>query len=364
MKTFNSKQYFAMITLFIFGSFILSHGNRLAEQDTWIAILYGFLIACPYILIIAYVCTKNEGLDGYEIFERYCGKFIGKLFSFFFIITGIIMGIFVCRIFIEYVHLTNLRQTPELVIGLLIIIVCIYAANQNIQVISRIASFLFIIFIISFIFVWVFSFANVNLENMMPINHTTSKQMFKASMDTFLNPFSEAYILLIYGKNLKKGSSHYKTLIITFILITLFLSFNSLRNVLILGTPAYNDLYFPSYISNTILNTGAIFERIELLFCFFYIFCIFIKITLGIKSSIIGLKFHFKKANEKYLAFFIGIVVLIIASFGFKNIDHFFTISYGHFREYLNYILMVIVFIIFVLTFIKRKKYINIKNTD
>ncbi len=359
MKTINSKQYFSLIILFIFGSFILTHGNRLAKQDTWIAILYGFLLAIPYILIVAYICSKNKGLNAYEIFKRYFGKYISKIFSLFFILTTLTLAIFICGVFIEYVHLTSLQQTPQYIIGFLLIIISIYAALQNMQVIGRISSFLFIIFISTFLVVCIFSFTNVNIENMMPIHHLEGSEMFKATYDSFLNPFSEVFIFLVFGKYLKKEQSQYKVLIISLLLATIFLSLNALRNVLILGSPAYFDLYFPSYISNTILISGAIIERIELLFSFFFIFCLFIKLTLCLKATTIGITYHFKKLNMKYVTFFLGFITLLITCTYFKNIDHYFGITYSPFREYINFGLMFIIFLTFIFTLINRKKYVN-----
>lgn len=357
---FNTKQYISILVMTYLGSIVLTHGNKIAKQDTWITLLYGAILAIPLNLLLGYIATKNPNKNIFQILKDNTNKFIYIIISSLYIFLLINTGYFTCRFFTEFVQLISLKDTPQYILGFLLIATCVYTAKFNMQVIARLSSFLLIIFTFFYLLIIILSFPNFNLEHIFPIHSISTKLMAKASFGSFINPYSDVIIMLAFCGFAKDSKSHYKALFTSILITAVLICLSSLCNILILGIPSYSDLYFPSYIATTFIEGAAIIERIESILSIAFLICIFVKIVLLIKASSIGLNSLIPKIKESHFIILVGAIIFGVSQFYFKNIEHFFKQVYNNFKPIFILGFFAIFTILAIVIFFKDRK--NKKN--
>lgn len=353
-ETINKKQYIAMIVMFLIGTFLLTNGERIAGRDTWISIFYGYLICIPYVLSIAYISSKNKGKSLFLVFEENFGKIIGGVFTLVFIGSIFMIAIFTCRTFTEYVQLSSLPYTPQILMAVFLIATCAFGATKSMQTIARVISFLFLALMLFIIVVAVFSFINADFENILPIHTTDFQTLSKAIINCAFNPFGEAFIFLIFSTYLKDGQSKYSSILLGSFVAMIILVYNTFKNILILGIPAYQILYYPSFGSAVTVEGILLVERFEMIISFTIILCLLAKMIMLIKALNLSFKHYLKNIKDIYLIIFIGIIIILGSTYLFKDIKQFFSIAYGGIREITNLIILGIVILTLIMVMIRE----------
>ena len=117
--------------LFEFGSSVILGVNTQTGQDSWITLIVGALIACPFMLIYARILKLYPGKSFFEIMDLVLGKVAGKILCALMTWYAIHLCALVIRDFSEFMEISTLQETPQLPIMILLMLVVVYLAKSG-----------------------------------------------------------------------------------------------------------------------------------------------------------------------------------------------------------------------------------------
>lgn len=354
------KQGLAVMIMFTLGSTLVLGAGGTAKNDVWIAILISMLLEVPIILLCCKIQKLYPAKNIYEIFETVFGKVAGKLLSVLFTWYSFHLGSLVIRNFTEFIVSVSLPQTPQSIVGLFMIFLCIWAVKAGIEVICRWTAIIFPITIIVILAV-TFLFAPIlNFENFKPILFYGIKPVIASAFSVFAFPLSETVIFLAFFNQLNSKASVYKVYFLNLLISGLFIVLVSVRTLLSLGVPNISIEFFPTYSSVRLVNIGDFLERIEITVAMVFLFAGFIKINVCLYSSCLGVANLFGLKNYRQVVGILGLSMLLLSVIFYRNTSEMFDWANNIYKYYafpFEVILPVITLLFFEIKkfFIKRK---------
>lgn len=224
-----SLTYFLIRAYFIGVTF--NNLLTIAKQDSWICILFGFLIGfiplIGYFYIFNYEPDLNLNQKNIKLFGKVFGNIINIilcLFTFCLIIT-------VYSNLITFIHSDYLSRTPTIVISIMFIVSIFYSLIKGINAISRSCLVLFYISLILFLISNFSLIFQIDINNFKPILFSKT-HLFKGTYSYISFNVLPLYLLNIIPKNsIENNKKTIKNIIIFYIIgsITLFfVTFNIL----------------------------------------------------------------------------------------------------------------------------------------
>ena len=112
-KPISLIQAVSLMLLFEFGSSVILGVNTQTGQDSWITLIVGALIACPFMLIYARILKLYPGKSVFEIMDLVLGKVAGKILCALMTWYAIHLCALVIRNFSEFTEISTLQETPQ-----------------------------------------------------------------------------------------------------------------------------------------------------------------------------------------------------------------------------------------------------------
>lgn len=358
-REITASQAISAIALFLTGSSLISGGTALAKQDSWISIIFAFILTIPMIWMYSEILLFSPKRDFYEAAVFAFGKVLAKIVCILYAVYALYIGALVIRIFSEFIHIVNMLETPVIAIISATILACIYISAKRVYVLGRVAKFMLPFLIISLTITIIFSIKDMDISNLKPVFYNNTKPVIENTFVVFALPFSETVICM----PILAGVEHqekvfpifFKSLILGFAVI---LSAN-FRNSLVLGyTSTLFD--FPSYESVSVISLGKFFTRIEVFIGINLLLAGFIKISVSLYSSC----FYISKAvgydDYAKLSAPCGLIIMLLAVLVHSNSgDMFSWVKYHPFYGIPFQIIIPLALLI--AGKIKKRKAVNIK---
>ena len=316
----NTTQFVCIMTLFIMGTSIVTEYNRDSKHDTWLAMLLAAVVFVPVMLMYARISTLHPDKNLFEIIFFQFGKIGGYIFAVVLTLYFFLLGVIITRTFTEFVHVSALQKTPEILMALPLCLLCSILAAKGVQVIGRVGFVLFVLSVIIMLATVLLSIVNVDFINILPVFDVSVSKMAGSTLFFLSYPFAECIALLCLSGSIKDGQSKYKAYILGLILGAVFLLSNSLRTILVLGQSAYISSHFPSYIALGTIQISSFIQRIESLFSGLFLMCVFVKLAVCVYCISLGLNSMVKIKRKNMAAIGTTIVMALIAVAAFKNV--------------------------------------------
>ena len=318
------KQALAIMIMFTLGSTLVLGAGSSAKNDVWLALLLAMVMAIPVLLIYCRLQRLYPDKNLYEIFDDVFGNIVGKLMSLIFIWYLFHLGSLVIRNFTEFIVSVSLPETPQNIIGLFMIVLCIWAVKAGVEVIGRWTSILLpitaiVILAVTLLFIPIFDYGNIK-----PILYNGFGPVFDSAFSVFAFPFSETVIFLTFFNQLTKKEKVYKVYFLSWIISGLFILLVSVRTLLSLGVPNMEILFFPTYASVRLLNIINFIERIEISVAIVFLFAGFIKISVCLYGAAIGTAHLLGFSNYRKIVAPLGLTMLILSIIIYKNTAEMF----------------------------------------
>ncbi|WP_071392847.1 GerAB/ArcD/ProY family transporter [Bacillus tuaregi] len=327
------KQATHLLIIFYIGSTFIIGAGAGAKNDTWISVILGVILATPMLFVYARLLALFPEKGLFDILELVFGKIIGKCVAFLYIWYTFHLGALVIQNFGQYINTTTMPETPLLIPMLCLGLVCIAAVRSGIEVIGRISVYsLPLIFFIIFI-VQIMGLPNWNLENVKPILANGFLPVLKGGFSVFSFPFAESVVLLGAFFSLKTNHSAYKIFLKGTAIAGFFLLIITLRNIFILGGMLPN-LYFPSHVAVSRISIGHFLQRIEVTVAVVLIFGVFIKASICLLVSSMGIAKVFKLHDYRSVVIQTG---LLMVYFSYTLYDSIFEMRAWAFEIYSYY---------------------------
>ncbi len=179
-KEISTKQIRALVVSIIIGAGILTLPRELSrtlQNDGWIAIILGLLLALPSLISINKIFELYPDKDIFEIGREVFGKWIFGIFLIMSLIYSLALMGFLSRNLGDITKAFLLENTPIEVIILTFIIATSYIARTDIHIIGRMAYHIYPIIIGFIVILTIISIPSIDITNMLPVFQSDFKNM-------------------------------------------------------------------------------------------------------------------------------------------------------------------------------------------
>ena len=189
-----------MVTIVI-GVGILSLPSDIAmvlNNDGWVAILIGGLIAIPFIIMIDRLFKMYPGKTFFQLGRELLNPIFFKLLLIIALFYIVVLLAYTSRIFADVMKAYLLETTPTEVIIITMLLAISYIARSQIEVISRMAVIIYPIIIGFIIFLIVINLPNLDFTNIYPIFDIDYKMIPKGIMIALYSYEGYEFMILTY----------------------------------------------------------------------------------------------------------------------------------------------------------------------
>lgn len=300
-ETIGHKHATALIIMFTLGSSLIMGGASIAGKDGWISILLAIAASIPLVMIYARILSLHRGNCIFEITEILFGTVAGTVMNVILVVYSLFLGSLVIRNFSDFVTVSMLQRTPQVIVILLYLIVVAYLVKSGIKTMGKwgIITFGIILFIVFLTII--ISFHDMVFFHFLPVADKPIMDIITAAVDQFTYPYAENILFLSAFGALKKEDSPYKTYLRGVLIGGGILLVAFLRNAAILGDPTLLNSYYPSFVTTRISGVQDISERIESLVIINLFFTGIVKVSICMFTMAKGLAHIFRIYDYKKL---------------------------------------------------------------
>ena len=343
-KYLYNMQFFTLV-FFLINSFFINIGynflTNISYNDTVIDIIIGSIFIILFLLLVINIRKYYDK----DIIDTILDFRILKypLFIILLIIFSISI-IYSLNNLTSFIHYYMLKEVDSFTISITIIFTVIYLVSKELPTITRISEICFYIYIFIFILGFIGLYKYIDISNLKPLFTTNIIAHIKTSLSFFSSSILPIFLLL--GLKQKEYNKKDDRLLIIFTIISLLIIFLQLVLIIsILGINLTNIYINPDIMIYKKISFLNLFERVEVFLSFNQLLngLFIITINFYLLKKIILL--FTKKKKELIVITLLGIFFLIISNI--INISKNIYIS-------LNYILLIITFIILIRTLIYK----------
>lgn len=318
------KQSIAMMISFILGSTLVLGTGAEAKQDVWLAILLAMLITVPIYLVYSKLMSDFPGTGLYGILITVFGNIFGRIMAVPFIWFAFHIGALVMRNFTEFIEIVSLQETPQYIIAVFMIVLCIWAVREGLEVLGRWTSIMLPIIIFAILIITFLLVNLLNFEYFKPVLYNGFKPVAKSAFSVFAFPFAEVVIFTAILDKLRPGSSTYKVYLKSLLIGGAIILLVSVRSLLSLGVANVSILHFSSYASVRLINIGNFLQRIEVSVTIVFFFAGFVKISACLYAASTGAARVLNIQNYRNIVAPIGLLMMIFSIIMYKSTAEMF----------------------------------------
>lgn len=162
----------------------------------------------------------------------------------------------------DFLANTTLMGTPVSILNLIIILVGGNAAAKGIEVIARMAQFLLPMFLLSFLFIFLFSLPHADLEKLLPLFEGGLQPMAQASIAPASN-YGEIVVLALLLPLMNKPQEVKCKAVWAILASALLLTMVSLLTLSVFGASMAGTLLFPGWNLVRMIEYGKYIQQAE-----------------------------------------------------------------------------------------------------
>lgn len=313
------RQGVNVMVLFILGSAVVLGSASEAGQDTWMAIILAALSSVPAVFIYSKLTVLMPDKDLFDLAEFAFGKILGKVLNILYVWYAFHLGALVIRNFGEFIQIVSMPETPLFVIALMMGVFCIWMVRTGLEVLSRWATFICPIVVLSVILVTLLAIPIMDINNLKPVLYNGFQPVIKSSFMAFSFPFAETVIFTTVLSALKVKQEALSVYLKSLAICGGILFAIAARNILVLGTAYASGLYFPSYAAASLINISDFLERIEITVAVNFLLAGIIKISICLYAACKGISKLFGLHDYKPLAPPVGLLMIDLSILVYQN---------------------------------------------
>ncbi|MCK4258321.1 MAG: endospore germination permease [Halanaerobiales bacterium] len=319
-EVISDRQGIYLITLFIMGSTLILGTAAQAEKDIWLAILLAMVFAFPTLSMYARLHALFPGKDLYDILEFVFGRYLGKIISFVYIWFAFHLGTLVLRNFGEFLTTVGLLDTPTALLYVIMILLCLWAVKEGIEVLGRWGEFFIKIIIPLILLTIILGIPDMTINNIRPVFYNGIKPILDGAFSTYTFPLAETVIFMMVLSPLKEENSSYKIYWVGLLIGGFIIFISAFFEILVLGVNLYSESYFPAYIAVSRINIGDFLQRMEIIVSITFLIGGFIKISICLLAASKGIGKVFGFDDYRILATPVALLMVNLAYFIYDSI--------------------------------------------
>ncbi|CDX04739.1 spore germination protein KB [Desulfitobacterium sp. LBE] len=321
----SSSQLNFLVIGFVTGGLVtVPYSTQIINQDNWLAVIIGFILSLPMVLIYIWLAQKFPQNNLLEIHDVVYGPLIGKLISAAYIVFIFNLLIYNLVYVGDFLLTYLLPETPMWIVLLMFTFVCAWAVRLGLEVIARVNPLFVVITLFITFSTMTLLIPEMDFSNLIPLFDTPMLDFIQGVHIMITIPYLEIVIFLFFlpSVNNKKQIKH--SILFGFCFGSLFLLLPIIRNTTVLGS-LVGILTSPSYESIRLIDIGNYLTRLEVLYAIALIIMLFIKSSLFYYVTVLGIAQLLRLRSYLPLVVPLGIIgiclSLIVHESSLLNID-------------------------------------------
>ncbi|WP_342472251.1 endospore germination permease [Metasolibacillus sp. FSL H7-0170] len=234
--------------------------NR-AGRDAWMSVFWSVIVLLPWLLMIIYLHKQIGGMPFRDWLVEKVGKVWERVITYTFIVFLLIIAAFTLRETMQWVKVTFLPETPDLLLTVIYIALCVFLATTGVQgiVIVNVIVLAGVIFLGFFV-----AFVNIKIKDyelLLPfLEHGVSQVLYAGLYPA--SGFVEIFFILLIQNQLKKRMKWHHFAIIWLILLGLTLG-PLVGAIAEFGPAEAKNQYYPAYEEWRLASIGRFVEHVD-----------------------------------------------------------------------------------------------------
>ncbi|GHU60516.1 hypothetical protein FACS1894171_2070 [Clostridia bacterium] len=315
----SGRQALCLTALFILGASVVNGGGGIAGQDAWISLSAAALSAVPLIAVYARISALYPGENLFDIIFKALGKIAGWAVSLVFFLYALLLAALTLRSFTEFVQVASLKNTPQILVALLMGLLCAFALGRGIPALGLSGVIMFTFVALSVVLSFILLTGNMDFSALTPVMGQEPRVIARGALTLLVSPFAETVLMLTVLGALKPAAGRFKVLLWGLFLGFFLLLTSLMKALLTLGGPTFSQINFPSYIAESTINLGEFFQRVEAVIASTVTLCVFVKLGVCLYAACQGGAKLFRLADGKKIVYPITLLTVILSVLIFKN---------------------------------------------
>lgn len=333
------RQGFILVFIFMTGGIMAVGGNLVAGRDGYLSAILACFLVVPLMIVYYKPFNIYENMNYFEIMVELYGEKLSKLVNFIVAVSVFFVACISMSRFTIFLKTVALDKTPIFIIGIFMSIACIYAVYAGFETLARFAEVIIYAIIFFLVFSSVVAFGSLDYSNLTPMFESGIKPVVFGAYEVLTAPFMEGFALIVLLSQTRKRKDMQKMICISSVVSALVMAIVFLRNLLIIGFPAIESLYYPSYVAISLVTLGDFFQRQEVLVSITFLIADLIKIAVFVIYLSKYVNFQAKTKEYKNYAIAITLLVLSFSMTIFPTIQPLFDF-FGIYKYFLSIVFL------------------------
>lgn len=303
MEKISPYQLGVMIIMFEIGSSPLFLLASEAKRDAWISVLIAMVCGMLLLVFITLRIQRLEpGLNLIDILLRYCGRWLGQLLAWPYIIYFLYKSVRNVREFGDLMNLYLLPDSPLVVVIGIIMLLSAYAVYKGVEVFFRVTEVLLpiITVIYFFLLLLIVIVGDISLYNLLPIMEDGLGPVVSAALPEVISfPFGEMVLFLMYWKFVNEKKTVLPATLISYTMAGLFLVITNAMILSILEPGMAGAGGIPLMIIASLIRITQFTERMDPLVAILLFIGVWIKQTAYYLGAAMALASIFKTSYQR-----------------------------------------------------------------
>ncbi|WP_042474929.1 GerAB/ArcD/ProY family transporter [Bacillus ndiopicus] len=232
-----------------------------AERDAWMSVFWAVIVLIPWLFMIIYLHKQIGELSFRDWLLEKVGKFWERLIIYIFVVYLMIMAAFTLRETMQWVKVTFLPETPELLLILVYIALCVFLATTGVQGIVMVNVIVLTGVVILGFFVAIVNIKVKEYELILPfLEHGLSRVLYAGFYPA--SGYVELFLILLIQNQIKERMKWQYFAVILFILVWLTLG-PLLGSIAEFGPTEAKNQYYPAYEEWRLASIGRFIEHVD-----------------------------------------------------------------------------------------------------
>lgn len=282
----------------------------IAKHESWLPVLFGIGLALPLTYLYRTLMVTFPQKDLLQILEEVFGPILGKMlglaYAWFFITLAALNVLDLGN----FVKITVMTETPQLVLALVCVLVAVYAVRHGLKVVTQYGTlFTFVEF--GILLLTIILLANqMHFQNFLPLLTQPAMKYIHSTHLILTVPFGELVVFLMCAPCVRlssKDATKYWFGGVAMGMAALLIV--QLRDISILGD-AISMFTLPGLVVLRLVNLGQALSRMEILFAVALMMLLYFKISVLCYVSTITVARLLGITAYKRLALVVGVLIL------------------------------------------------------
>lgn len=315
----SGSQLLFLVAGFIQGAVLpISYVTEMTERQTWMAILTSMGLSAPFILSYVILMKRFPGMNIVQINEKVYGRFLGSIFSIYYIFFFLMTLSFNIRDVGNFYITFLMPDTPFIFFLVVFTATCAYAVSKGIEVLARVGYLFAGTLVLVAVGTFLLQIGEIDFSNFVPFFEVPLARFAQGTHFLSAVSWGEMLVFVVIMASLNKTEHAVKNTLLGAAIGGLTLIFVAIRNTGVLGE-TQTIWSSSSFQSVRLIDIGNVLTRMDLLIGIAQTIAIFLKCSLFYYVLAVALAQLFRLKSYFPLILPIAGIEVIIAATVFQS---------------------------------------------